>query len=72
MTAAIAQKKVDALSVFELRCWAKARLVAEGMAELPDAVDELQALAEASGLVERHGPDFVQIIMSDAFRRGSL
>lgn len=56
------------IEVFALRCWARARLYAEGELELHDAVDELQASAETSGLVDAHGQDAVQAVMADAFR----
>jgi hypothetical protein len=53
--------------VFELRCWARARLYAEGEYSLHNAVDELQAAAEQSGLVAAIGQDAVQEIMATAF-----
>lgn len=56
------------IEVFALRCWARARLYAEGELELHDAVDKLQASAETSGLVDAHGQDAVQAVMADAFR----
>jgi hypothetical protein len=34
---------VDPRAAFELRCWARARLFAQGELDLHDAVDELQA-----------------------------
>jgi hypothetical protein len=50
---------IDALAVFELRAWARARLWAEGELDLHDAVDALQADAERDGLVELIGQDAV-------------
>jgi hypothetical protein len=49
----------SALEVFTLRCWARARLFAEGELELHQAVDELQAAAERDGLVDQLGQDAV-------------
>jgi hypothetical protein len=58
---------VDLTTAFELRCWACARLCAEGELELHDAVDQLQADAIAYGLVAAPGQDAVQLMVSDAF-----
>jgi hypothetical protein len=58
---------VDPHTAFELRCWARARLFAQGEFDLHDAVDELQAWAERLGLVEQIGQDAVQAIMAAAF-----
>jgi hypothetical protein len=57
------------MDVFHARCEAKAILVEAGKLELHDAVDRLQTIAEAYGLVRKHGQDCIQQIMSDAFRR---
>jgi hypothetical protein len=57
----------SARAVFELRCWARARLYAEGEYSLHEAVDHLQADAEASGLVAAIGQDEVQRILGEAF-----
>jgi hypothetical protein len=65
--AAPATAPVDPLAVFEARCWARAKLYELGELELLDAVDELQAAAEAGGLVERIGQDAVQKIIAAAF-----
>jgi hypothetical protein len=59
--------KVPAVNAFRARCEARAWLVAEGELTLQDAVDELQASAVASGIVETLGQDGVQEIMSVAF-----
>ena len=59
-----------ALEMLTTRCRARAALHAAG--EIPDlrnAVDALQEHAERHGLVAKHGEDFVQTIMSEAFRR---
>ncbi len=57
----------SALTVFELRAWARAQLWAAGEIDLPDAVDALQAHAARAGLVETLGADRVQEIMAIAF-----
>lgn len=59
--------KVDPREVFELRCWARARLYAEGELGLAAAVDLLQRDAERNGLVAAIGQDAVQRILSEAF-----
>jgi hypothetical protein len=58
---------VDIVAVFEARCWARARLFAEGELELHDAVDKLQEDAVRDGLVAAVGQDCVQTMMGDAF-----
>jgi hypothetical protein len=57
------------LEVFELRCWARAELYASGEYTLHEAVDFLQADAEASGLVAEIGQDAIQQILAEAFGR---
>lgn len=58
---------IDILAAFELLCWAKARLFAEGEIPLDVAVDALQEFAEVNDLVRRFGQDRVQALMSAAF-----
>lgn len=58
-----------AIDVFVARCQARAILVAHGQEHLADAVDEMQAAAIASGLVEQLGADGVQAAMAEAFAR---
>jgi hypothetical protein len=58
---------VDLMAVFKERCWARARLFAEGELELHDAVDELQSSAVRTGLIAAIGQDAVQTMMADAF-----
>jgi hypothetical protein len=58
-----------ALEVFTLRCWASARLFAEGEIDLHQAVDELQAAAERDGLVDQISQDEVQAIIAEAFAK---
>ena len=59
--------KVPAIDAFRARCEARAWLVAEGELTLHEAVDELQASAVASGIVEAIDQDQVQRIMAVAF-----
>lgn len=54
---------------FAARAQARAILCDAAELELHQAVDVLQADAEASGLVDAIGQDNVQRIMSDAFRK---
>jgi hypothetical protein len=61
----------DQLVCFRERCSARALLVAEGVLDLLTAVDELQAAAERTGLIDRIGQDAVQAIMSAAFDGGA-
>lgn len=70
-TASVSQRsaKVPTVDAFRARCEARAWLVAEGELTLPDAVDELQASAMASGIVDAIGQDCVQMIMADAFAK---
>jgi hypothetical protein len=58
---------VDLAAAFELRCWARARLFAEGELDLHDAVDKLQHDAVRDGLVAAVGQDAVQGMMGEAF-----
>lgn len=58
------------ITVFKERCEARAIMVAEGMLGLQDAVDSLQVIALKQGLIQYHGQDAIQRIMSDAFKRG--
>jgi hypothetical protein len=62
----------DPLVVFRCRAEARADLVAAGLYELQEAVDLLQADAEAQGLVARYGQDTLQEVLSQSFARWSL
>ena len=53
----LAQKKVAVVTAFCARCEARAWLVAEGEITLHEAVDELQASAVASGIVDAIVPE---------------
>jgi hypothetical protein len=64
-----AASKVDALSAFRLRCEVRALLVAEGELDLQIAVDELQAGAVKSSIIDVVGQDAVQAIMAAAFAK---
>jgi hypothetical protein len=56
------------VDVLRIRAWSRAALWAAGeIATIPEAVDELQAFAVASGLVEQIGQDAVQAILAEAF-----
>jgi hypothetical protein len=55
------------VEIFMARCEARARLYAEGVFSIHEAVDELQAAAVASGLVNSIGQNAVQAMMADAF-----
>jgi hypothetical protein len=61
--------KVPTIDAFRARCEARACLVVEGELTLHEAVDELQASAVASGIVDAIGQDAVQAIMSVAFNQ---
>jgi hypothetical protein len=54
-------------AVFAERCAARALLVNNGVISLHQAVDELQAYAEQSGLIDLIGQDATQDIMAYAF-----
>jgi hypothetical protein len=58
------------ITVFKERCEARALMVGAGMLDLIEAVDGLQEIALKQGLVQYHGQDRIQQIMSDAFKRG--
>jgi hypothetical protein len=64
---AFKQAEADSIEAFTLRCWARARLVAENALDLHEAVDGLQADAERDGLVDDLGQDAVQEILAAAF-----
>ena len=66
-TTAEITSRPDALDVFRLRCWARAKLYAEGLLDLHEAVDCLQSDAECDGLAASVGQDTVQQILSNAF-----
>ena len=56
----------DPVDVFAARCEARAMLCAAGELDLHEAVDVLQADAEAAGLVRSIGNDAVLRIMATA------
>jgi hypothetical protein len=64
-----AAAKVDALAAFRLRCEVRAWLVVEGELDLQTAVDELQASAVKSSIIDVIGQDAVQAIMATAFAK---
>lgn len=55
--------------IFKERCEVRAFLFAIGEYDLQEAVDVLQATAEASGLVDEVGQEAVQALMAEAFGR---
>jgi len=57
----------EPLTVFKGRAQARAILWQCGEVDLHKAVDELQAAAEASGLIAEVGQDAVQAIIAMAF-----
>ncbi len=59
--------RLDALEVFELRCWARAYLWAACELDLHEAVDVLQADAVKNWLVDEVGQDEVQQLLAAAF-----
>jgi hypothetical protein len=59
----------DPHEVFRCRAEARAHLVANGLHDLQESVDVLQAAAEAQGLVKKYGQDEIQWIMAEAFAR---
>jgi hypothetical protein len=54
-------------AAFAARCEAYAQLHTSGELSLHDAIDDLQACAEATGLIDQIGQDEVQRIMGVAF-----
>jgi hypothetical protein len=62
-----AVERPDPVEVFELRCWARAKLWQAGEFDLHEAVDALQRDAERDGLVDAIGQNEVQAILRDAF-----
>ena len=65
--------KPDPLEVFRARCWAKALLVREGLANLQDSVDDLQNAVVAYGLApDDRSQDAIQKIMDDAFAAAEI
>jgi len=58
------------LAIFELRCWAAAYLVWTGYRDFHTAIDELQADAEAQGLIAKYGQDKIQQVIAAGFAEG--
>jgi hypothetical protein len=61
------QPTVSPLAVLIARAEARALLWQAGELDLHEAVDELQAAAEVSGLVDELGQDGVQAVIAKAF-----
>ena len=64
-TAAIA--RVPLLDAFRLRAWARGYLASIGEITLQEAVDVLQADAEAQGLIAAIGRNGVEAILAEGF-----
>jgi len=64
-----ATRVLPAIDVLAIRADVRAYLWWQYQLELDEAVDELQAYAERSGLVRDVGQDRIQQIMADAFKR---
>jgi hypothetical protein len=64
---AFAVTQVDPVKAFRARCEARALLFVAGEFELHEAVDVLQADAEAGGLVNAIGQDAIQAILAEVF-----
>lgn len=62
-----APRRADPLEVFEVRAAVRAYLITVGEDDFHQAVDDLQAAAERTGLISRYGQDLVQGILADAF-----
>jgi hypothetical protein len=56
------------LKSFRLRCWARHYLAVAGEISWHEAVDVLQSAAEAQGLVDVVGQDFIQAEMAEFFK----
>jgi hypothetical protein len=68
-TGLVIPEPITNAKIFKERCEARAILFAIGEYDLHEAVDVLQATAEASGLVDEIGQDAVQALMAEAFGR---
>jgi hypothetical protein len=62
-------KSISAEEIFRERCEARAILYEAAQLSLHEAVDELHADAERTGLVDMLGQDAVQAIIAEAFGR---
>ena len=60
------------LEIFRERCEARCLLIHHGLMEWHSAIDELQEVAVAQGLVATHGQDAVQQILAESFARWRL
>jgi predicted Rossmann fold nucleotide-binding protein DprA/Smf involved in DNA uptake len=61
--------KASPIEIFKERCEARCLLIHNGLMDFQTAIDEMQEVAVAQGLVATHGQDAVQQIMSEAFGR---
>jgi hypothetical protein len=60
---------LSAIDVFRERAEARATLVAHGLMDLQSAVDGMQKVAEAQGLIKQYGQDAIQQILAESFAR---
>jgi hypothetical protein len=60
---------VASTDLFALRCNQAAGLVAAGKLSLIDAADQLQRLAQRSGVIDRLGQDRVQRVMAASLKQ---
>ncbi len=66
-----AVRRVDPVEAFRARCKARGLLFVAGELDLHEAVDVLQADAEAGGLVNAIGQDAIQAILAEVFGNAS-
>jgi hypothetical protein len=57
------------LVVFRERCEARCLLVSNGLMTLQDAVDGMQEVAAAQGLLKQYGQDQIQRVLAESFGR---
>lgn len=62
-------RRPSPLAVFSERASARATLVAGSLMDLQTAVDGLQEVAAAQGLIAQYGQDEIQRVLSEAFAR---
>jgi hypothetical protein len=68
----IDQDKAKLLEIFRERAEARCLLIHNGLMDWHDGIDELQAAAEAQGLVAQYGQGAIQEILAQSFARWRL
>jgi hypothetical protein len=63
---------IGKLTEFERQCARLTQLIAEGVIGLADAADGLFDAADANGLIEAHGQDYIQLCVAAAFEMVAL